>query len=415
MNNALCASCVETERSLKNLFQTLQIISQTLLEFFEMDRLNTFYHKHPREREARVRICSCQRDTLNGLFVIYIFLSWGRRIDNKLRDVLQHVSSEIFILYKRRRRKVCGRCYNTLNKMKKSSDSSPDVTVDDTVMPDVNEKPLAPIDITMKLDSLENPVKPPIVIYKHTNHWDKLKMGLDPVDQQIVDRLQKLKDEERNIALPTVEEIKQRLAVLKDQNPEASGSNSINIHQVDTRTDQEKADDLIQEYLAQMELPSTSDFCKDIQEKLNALQDDGSKTCLNQNMKEKINIYKEILCDSTSNDSVELISKISAMEIETPLKMEDEDEEENDDKEESESECVMCSRTANELDLYRCAGCTDDLYCPLCFESSHDESEMVDKHKPVRFVKEDKRDKLSSAKMSLIRKLLTSDCPKNNQ
>ena len=67
------------------------------------------------------------------------------------------------------------------------------------------------------------------MIYKHTSHWDKLKMGLEPADQQIVDRLRKLKDEERNIPLPTVEEIKQRLALLKDQNPEASGSNIINV------------------------------------------------------------------------------------------------------------------------------------------------------------------------------------------
>lgn len=58
-------------------------------------------------------------------------------------------------------------------------------------------------------------------------------MGLEPADQQIVDRLRKLKDEERNIPLPTVEEINQRLALLKDQNPEASGSNVINVREQD--------------------------------------------------------------------------------------------------------------------------------------------------------------------------------------
>lgn len=94
--------------------------------------------------------------------------------------------------------------------------------------------------------------------------------------------------------------------------------------------------------------------------------------------------------------------------------MEEEGEDEDEDEDENENECVMCSRTANESDLYRCMGCTGDLYCPSCFESSHDESEMIDKHKTIRFIKEDKRDKLSSAKMSLIRKLLTSDKQKNN-
>lgn len=67
------------------------------------------------------------------------------------------------------------------------------------------------------------------MIYKRTNRWDKLKTGLEPADQQIVDRLRKLKDEERNIPLPSVDEIKRRLALLKDQNPEAGGSNAIDV------------------------------------------------------------------------------------------------------------------------------------------------------------------------------------------
>ena len=52
----------------------------------------------------------------------------------------------------------------------------------------------------------------------------------------------------------------------------------LQIYRVDTRTNQEKAEDLIQEYLAPMELPSTSDLCKDIEEMLNSLQDDGNRT-----------------------------------------------------------------------------------------------------------------------------------------
>jgi len=52
----------------------------------------------------------------------------------------------------------------------------------------------------------------------------------------------------------------------------------LQVHQVSTRTDQEKADDLIQKYLAQMELPSSSNLCKDIEERLNSLQNDCGKT-----------------------------------------------------------------------------------------------------------------------------------------
>ncbi|XP_011883062.1 PREDICTED: abscission/NoCut checkpoint regulator isoform X2 [Vollenhovia emeryi] len=307
------------------------------------------------------------------------------------------------------RRKVCGRCYAKSSSMKKSS-STDDAAGDDAPTPDAYKEPLAPIDITMKLDSLENPVKVPIVIYKHTNRWDKLKTGLEPADQQIVDRLRKLKDGERNIPLPTFDEIEQRLALLKDQNPEAGGGNVIDIHRVDTRTDQEKADDLVQEYLAQVELPSTSNLCKDIQGRLDSLRDNGGETRFDQGLKE-IDIYKQLY--ETTNDA-ELVNKVSAMEIETPPNAEDKDGDENEDEGGSENECVVCSRTANESDLYRCTGCTGDLYCPPCFESSHDEREMLDKHKAVRFIKEDKRDNLSSAKMSLIRKLLTSDNKRTN-
>lgn len=305
------------------------------------------------------------------------------------------------------KKKVCGRCYNKLNNMNKSS---PEDTIQEASMSSENlqkkkkyctmKRPLAPIDITMKLDSLENPVKPPIVIYKHTDHWDALKRGLEPADQQIVDRLRKLKDEECNISVPTIDEIKQRLALLKDQDPQASGSNVINIHQVDVRTDQEKVDDLIQEYLAEIELPSTSDLCKEIQMRRNSSEDN------------------------------ELVTKVSAMEIETPPNMEDEDENEDEDEDENEDEaededededkdedkdedeyeskdeCLICSRTADELDLYKCTGCKGDIYCSACFESFHDDFEM-EKHKAIRFVKEDEKDKLSSAKMSLIQKLLT--------
>lgn len=66
-------------------------------------------------------------------------------------------------------------------------------------------------------------------MYKQTNHWEKLKKGLEPADQQIVDRLQKLKDDKRNHSLPTDDEIKQRLALLKDQDPEANRSKAINV------------------------------------------------------------------------------------------------------------------------------------------------------------------------------------------
>lgn len=79
-----------------------------------------------------------------------------------------------------------------------------------------------------RLESLENPAKPPIVIYKSGGHWDKFKAGLEPADQVLVDRLKKLKDGDAQVAPPTTEEIRRRLAILKDQDP-GSSQQSINV------------------------------------------------------------------------------------------------------------------------------------------------------------------------------------------
>lgn len=70
-----------------------------------------------------------------------------------------------------------------------------------------------------RLESLENPAKPPIIMYKHTNHWDRFKTGLEPADQEIVERLRKLKEEDKTTAL-SVDEIRRRLALLKDEDPD---------------------------------------------------------------------------------------------------------------------------------------------------------------------------------------------------
>ncbi|EZA59320.1 abscission/NoCut checkpoint regulator isoform X1 [Ooceraea biroi] len=208
-------------------------------------------------------------------------------------------------------KKVCGPCYNKLSKM---SNSSPEDATNDTLMSDANEKlKLFSMvdDVVMKLDSLENPAKPPIVMYKHTSHWDKLKKGLEPADQQIVDRLQKLKDDKRNHPLPTDDEIKQRLALLKDQDPEANRSKTINIHQVDTRTDQQKADDLIQQYYEQLQLASANDPYTEIQGRLMALHKDDD-VYFNQNKGKEMQDMTINVTDDDSDDDVKSVNKLIA-------------------------------------------------------------------------------------------------------
>ncbi|XP_054007931.1 abscission/NoCut checkpoint regulator [Hylaeus anthracinus] len=256
-------------------------------------------------------------------------------------------------------KKICGRCYNNYNSTKK-------VNSDNNIsMSEEHEEPLVPVDITKKLDSLENPAKPPIVMYKQSNHWDKFKKGLEPADQEIVDRLQKLKEEDKTTAL-SVDEIKRRLALLKDEDPDAS-NHTVNIHHVDTRTDQEKTNDLIQEYLEQLELSSGSDPASEIQSRLRSLQ--GVSNVSRKHSNEDIDTDEKHI-------TKKLIAKALA-EAELEKKYEEDVDElqemdvaagKHTDSEDVKPTCIMCDETEN---LERCLGCYGDLYCPMCFEDNH--------------------------------------------
>ncbi|XP_046822703.1 abscission/NoCut checkpoint regulator isoform X1 [Vespa crabro] len=272
-------------------------------------------------------------------------------------------------------KKICGRCYHknkSINKLSNNMESPPS---------DSSETPLAPIDIVRKLDSLENPAKPPIVMYTHANHWDKFKTGMEPADQEIVDRLRKLKGEDNKVRLPSIEEIKRRLAILKDEEPEEK---TINIHQVDSRTDQEKTDDLIKEYLERLKLSSKSNADKEIEARLRALQDinnsksnsSQSHSCNDFDDEDEHAVTKKIIEKAMAEVALEQkyddLDELEEMEVETGTPNDDEDE---------KPSCVMCDQT---VDLMKCKGCSGDLYCSICFEDNHDDFEMK-KHKKVPF------------------------------
>lgn len=70
------------------------------------------------------------------------------------------------------------------------------------------------------MESLENPARPPITMYRQGSKLDRLQAGLDPADQEIVNRLKKLRDEDKQLPPPTEDEIRRRLALLKDQDPD---------------------------------------------------------------------------------------------------------------------------------------------------------------------------------------------------
>ena len=72
------------------------------------------------------------------------------------------------------------------------------------------------------MEKLENPNKSPIVVYTEDSRMTNLKKGLSFEDQQLVNRLSKLKSEIREMKgdIPSQSEIEERLAKLKGIDPE---------------------------------------------------------------------------------------------------------------------------------------------------------------------------------------------------
>ena len=71
-----------------------------------------------------------------------------------------------------------------------------------------------------RLESLDNPSRPPITVYRQDSRIQKLKEGLKERDREIADRLEKLKEERKKQPVPTEEEMARRLALLKNEDPD---------------------------------------------------------------------------------------------------------------------------------------------------------------------------------------------------
>lgn len=73
-----------------------------------------------------------------------------------------------------------------------------------------------------RLEALENPSAPPITIYKQDSKIANLRIGLSPADQQLVDRLEKLKEKGKTPP-PSEVELRKRLERLKGENDYVEG------------------------------------------------------------------------------------------------------------------------------------------------------------------------------------------------
>ncbi|KAJ8664974.1 hypothetical protein QAD02_006636 [Eretmocerus hayati] len=267
-------------------------------------------------------------------------------------------------------KKICGRCFNKLKTSETKSDMQTEP--DDIAIPESLDKPLEPIDIWKRLESLANPPRPPITMYRRRSRLDDLGAGLDPIDQELVNRLKKLKNEDVQLPPPTEEDIVRRLALLKDRDPNAIPK-PMDINQVDTRTPQQKSDDLIQEYLERLEISKNDEKTNDdIRKRLDVLRGIDSSKYSQEPMMD----YEEDEASATKR----IIEKaLAEAALENKLGEIDDLEEFDlqptavDRSEDDLESCVMCDQTS---DLVSCSGCTGDLYCSKCFRENHDACEL---------------------------------------
>ncbi|XP_008548493.1 abscission/NoCut checkpoint regulator [Microplitis demolitor] len=272
---------------------------------------------------------------------------------------------------------VCGPCYHRLIVTAKNYYSTSE---EQSIYTKSLPNPLLPVDIEQKLNSLDNPEKPPIVMYK-PGRWDQFKAGLDPVDQALVDRLSKLKDQDKQPSAPTTEEIQRRLAELKDQNPDRKPP--INIYQVDTRTNEQKTDDLIQQYFDELSLTKDSST-KEIEERLNKLKNidpslpSASSSYANAPELDEFDIVKNMISRALVEAAMEKRFGEENPEEQMDLELNESSGEISD----CELTCVMCDKSSPN-ELVRCRGCSGDIYCLSCYNENHDDFELS-KHKIIK-------------------------------
>ncbi|XP_014212610.1 abscission/NoCut checkpoint regulator [Copidosoma floridanum] len=254
---------------------------------------------------------------------------------------------------KKSKQKICGPCFHK-SKIKKSTP----ISIEDLPTPNGLDEPLVPFNLATKA-RVESALKHPITVYY--NRLDKLRSGLDPADQEIVNRLKKLKDEDRQVPSVTEDEIRRRLALLRDQDPNVVNK-PVNLNEIDSRTDKQKVDDLISQYLQELEISkNVSDESQNVDSEIEA----------------RLKSLKEF--------TVKLpLPPIDFSQFGTSSSGEDRPmdcSEDTHDDYSGDNQCCMCD---NKKNLVKCKGCTDDLYCIGCFNDNHDEFELK-KHKTVPF------------------------------
>jgi len=219
---------------------------------------------------------------------------------------------------------------------------------------------LPPDRFLKRLENLENPGAPPITVYRQDPKIGALKSGLSSVDQQLVDRLEKLKA--KPVLPPSDQEIRERLAKLKDLNNfESTSEAHKHLFLPDTRSEREKVNSLLEQYASEQDIKIAHQSHDDLGQRLATLKgEEYKKNNIDSDMEESDSeedvdkIRKKIMAEVSLDQEY----KLDSSEIPT--------EENTDDQLRPSSPelpwCILCNNYAK----YRCLDCSGDLYCSSC-------------------------------------------------
>lgn len=259
-----------------------------------------------------------------------------------------------------KQQKVCTMCFN--KQTKSDCLSAPEIE--------------PPAFLLKRLESLENPAKPPITLFRQKSKLSDLKIGLTEQDQKIIERLEKLKEDRKAAIPPSEQEIKRRLAILqgKDENTFHEKSN---LPKEVKRSQQEQIEDLLKQCMDETGID------KNYQSDFKLSVDDIEKRLQNLKGFESVPFAGSSNVVSESDDVDHVTAKIVEKALEEAKIEKTFEEKMEQDCSEDDSEfpwCIICNEDA----VLRCMGCDASLYCASCFKEGHDYFEMKE-HKTVPF------------------------------
>ncbi|XP_069682700.1 abscission/NoCut checkpoint regulator isoform X2 [Periplaneta americana] len=189
--------------------------------------------------------------------------------------------------------KVCRMCLSALSENSEKAKSA-------------EEEYCPPESFLTRLESLENPARPPITLYRQNSRMQQLKKGLSQEDCEIAERLERLREERKRQPIPSEEEVAKRLAILKGEEPDKMAAKK-NLPTPDTLTNQEKADNLLQQYFEEQELsaklPDPADEIAQRLAKLRGQNIPSNETCKNSPANETSKTENKILNVVSGNTS----------------------------------------------------------------------------------------------------------------